>query len=83
LETAATDGKQISFDPGFLDSVDNDELDAVLLHDALNAAPPHVPRSVGREPLPWNYAFIPFFREMQRASDHDRPDMCVYLRTDG
>jgi predicted metal-dependent peptidase len=56
VETAATDGRSIYFNPGFLGGLANEEVDGVLLHEVLHAALLHVTRRGEREPRRWNYA---------------------------
>ena len=56
LPTAATDGRDIFWNPEFLDSLSRDELDAVMLHEVLHAALLHVPRRGARNPRLWNVA---------------------------
>jgi predicted metal-dependent peptidase len=56
LTTAATDGKDIFFNPDYLVSLPSRQLDGVLLHEVLHAALLHVPRRGTREPQLWNIA---------------------------
>uniref|UniRef100_A0ACD5GRN3 DUF2201 family putative metallopeptidase n=1 Tax=Desertifilum tharense IPPAS B-1220 TaxID=1781255 RepID=A0ACD5GRN3_9CYAN len=54
--TAATDGKNIYFNPEFVRSLSSPQVDGVLLHEVLHAALLHVVRRGTREPLLWNIA---------------------------
>jgi predicted metal-dependent peptidase len=56
LPTAATDGKNILFNPDFLLSLPNSQQDGLLLHEVLHAALLHVHRRGERERLLWNIA---------------------------
>lgn len=56
VDTAATDGRDIYFNPDFLDRLSPTEVDGVLLHEVLHTALLHVIRRDVREPLRWNYA---------------------------
>ncbi len=56
LPTAATDGRDVFFNQGFVDELNAAELDGLLLHEVLHAALLHLPRRGTREPLLWNIA---------------------------
>jgi predicted metal-dependent peptidase len=56
LTTAATDGKDIFFNPDYLLSLPNSQQDGLLLHEVLHAALLHVPRRGVRDPQLWNIA---------------------------
>lgn len=56
LPTAATDGKNILFNPDFLLSLPSSQQDGLLLHEVLHAALLHVARRGERERLLWNIA---------------------------
>ena len=56
LDTAATDGKDIFFNPDFLQSLSTSQQDGLLLHEVLHAALLHVIRRGVRDPLVWNVA---------------------------
>jgi predicted metal-dependent peptidase len=54
--TAATDGKDIFYNPEFFLSLPPTQLDGVLLHEVLHAALLHVPRRGVRDAILWNFA---------------------------
>lgn len=56
VDTAATDGRDIYFNPQFMEELSREELDGVLLHEVLHAALLHAVRRGEREPLLWNFA---------------------------
>lgn len=56
IDTAATNGHEVLFNPAFAASLSAEEFDAVLLHELLHAALRHCPRRGHREPLRWNIA---------------------------
>ena len=56
LPTAATDGRDVFWNPYFLRTLTTGEADAVLLHEVLHAALLHVVRRGTREPTVWNIA---------------------------
>lgn len=56
LPTAATDGKDIFFNPEYLLSLSTTQQDGLLLHEVLHAALLHVPRQGVREAELWNIA---------------------------
>ena len=56
IETAATDGKRLLFNPEFVAHQDTPRLCGLLVHELLHAALLHVPRRGGRRPDLWNVA---------------------------
>jgi predicted metal-dependent peptidase len=56
LDTAATDGKDIFFNPDYLRSLSPAQQDGLLLHEVLHAALLHVLRRGVREQKVWNVA---------------------------
>jgi predicted metal-dependent peptidase len=56
IETAATDGKDIFYNPDFLNSLPTAQQDGLLLHEVLHAALMHVLRKGVRESKIWNIA---------------------------
>ena len=56
ITTAATDGRDIVFNPAFAATLTPAEFQAVLLHEVLHCALLHVTRRGSREPELWNIA---------------------------
>lgn len=56
IETAATDGESLLFNPRFIAPLSPPELDGLIVHEVLHCALLHVSRRRGREPLLWNIA---------------------------
>jgi predicted metal-dependent peptidase len=56
IPTAATDGRDIFFNPDFLQSLPIDQQDGLILHELLHAALLHPSRLGTREPKLWNIA---------------------------
>jgi predicted metal-dependent peptidase len=56
IPTAATDGRDIFFNPEFLRSLPSNQQDGVILHEVLHAALLHPLRLSGRDPELWNIA---------------------------
>ncbi len=56
VPTAATDGLDVFYNPGFLGELSDEHLDGVLLHEVLHAALAHVIRRGRRDPRLWNVA---------------------------
>ena len=56
LPTAATDGREVIYNPAFISSLPSIQIDAVMLHEVLHAALLHVPRRSTRNPKGWNIA---------------------------
>jgi len=56
VDTAATDGKKLFFNPQFVDNLDTPKLCGLVTHELLHAALQHVSRRREREPTLWNIA---------------------------
>lgn len=56
VETAATDGQDIFFNPEYMRSLPSALVDSLLLHQVLHAALLHIPRRGMREKPRWNVA---------------------------
>lgn len=56
IETAATNGKALFFNPSYINALSNDELDGLLIHEVLHMALLHVSRRGLRQPYQWNLA---------------------------
>lgn len=56
LQTAATDGQNIYFNPDFLSSLSPSQQDGLILHEVLHAALLHIFRRGSRIPKLWNIA---------------------------
>lgn len=56
LPTAATDGRDVFYNPHFMNALPDPEFDGVMLHEVLHAALVHVPRRSQRDPKGWNIA---------------------------
>lgn len=72
VPTAATDGRNIFYNPQFFARLTREELLGVLLHEVLHCAFTHIPRRGQRDPLKWNYAcdFVinPMVNELKGAA---------------
>lgn len=56
LPTAATDGRDVFYNPHFMAALSDEHFDGVLLHEVLHAALLHVTRRSHRDPERWNIA---------------------------
>jgi predicted metal-dependent peptidase len=56
IGTAATDGRNIWFNPDYIAELSPPEIDALILHEVLHCALLHTTRRGGREPMLWNIA---------------------------
>lgn len=56
IPTAATDGRDVFYNPHFMAALSDDHFDGVLLHEVLHAALLHVTRRSHRDPQRWNIA---------------------------
>ncbi len=56
IPTAATDGRDVFYNPHFMAALSDDHFDGVLLHEVLHAALLHVTRCSHRDPQRWNIA---------------------------
>ena len=55
-ETACTDGRKIYFGPTFLDNLDDDELDFIMMHEVMHCALQHCTRGNDRDQEAFNIA---------------------------
>jgi predicted metal-dependent peptidase len=56
VDTAATDGMRLMFNPKFIGALTSNELAGLVVHEVLHCALAHVPRRGLRDPLLWNIA---------------------------
>jgi predicted metal-dependent peptidase len=56
IPTACTDGRNLYFNPAFIEPLSRQELDGLLHHEVLHAALLHCQRRGTRNPLIWNWA---------------------------
>ena len=56
IPTACTDGRNLYFNPAFIEPLSLQELDGLLLHEVLHAALLHCQRRGARDPQLWNRA---------------------------
>ena len=56
ISTACTDGRNLYFNPAFIEPLSRQELDGLLLHEVLHAALLHCQRKGSRDPQLWNWA---------------------------
>lgn len=56
VPTAATDGRDVLYNPVFMGKLPAPQFDGVILHEVLHAALLHVPRRGHRDPQGWNIA---------------------------
>lgn len=56
VETASTDGKRIFLNHQFVDRLNSQELEGLLVHEVLHMALLHVSRRQARNPMRWNIA---------------------------
>ncbi len=56
LDTAATNGEEIMLSPAFLDTLDDGEVDFILMHETLHAALQHCTRGHDYDPYIFNIA---------------------------
>ena len=56
IDTAATDGQNVYYNPGYIDSLTQSQLAGLLMHEILHAALLHVTRRGARNPTLWNIA---------------------------
>lgn len=78
IDTAATDGESLFFNPDFLCRLKPSQRDGLLAHELLHAALLHVPRLGTRNPLLWNVAVDIVVNGMVSAEQHlDLPEGSV------
>lgn len=74
IPTAATDGRDVFYNPHFMASLSDPHFDGVLLHEVLHAALLHVPRRKGRDPQGWNVAADIVINGMVLKNGFELPD---------
>lgn len=74
IPTAATDGHDILYNPGFLGQLTDEHLDGVMLHEVLHAALSHVHRRGRRDPRLWNVAADVVVNGLVLGNGFDLPD---------
>ena len=78
VPTAATDGRTLFFNPGFIEKLDGPRLCGLVSHELLHAALQHGIRRREREPLAWNIAADIVVNGMIRKdTDYPLPDGAV------
>ena len=75
VPTAATDGRRLYFNPNFVATLTQRQLDGLLVHELLHAALLHAVRRKGRQPTRWNWAADFVVNAMIMEEDHlELPD---------
>jgi predicted metal-dependent peptidase len=75
VPTAATDGRRLYFNPNFVATLTQRQLDGLLVHELLHAALLHAARRKGRQPTRWNWAADYVVNAMIMEEDHlELPD---------
>ena len=74
IPTAATDGRDILYNPEFLGQLSDEHLDGVMLHEVLHAALSHVHRRGRRDPRLWNVAADVVVNGLVLGNGFDLPD---------
>ena len=75
--TMWTDGKQLGYNPAFVDSITDDELLGVLAHEVLHVASLHPWRRDARHNGKWNIACDAVINDICTASGFKLPKGCV------
>jgi predicted metal-dependent peptidase len=74
IPTAATDGRDVFYNPSFLGGLSDPHLDGVMLHEVLHAALAHVVRRGRRDPRLWNIAADVVVNGLVIGNGFDLPD---------
>lgn len=77
IKTACTNGKQIKYNPGYVDSLTLDELKGVLAHEVMHTAMLHQTRRANREPRKWNHAADYAINPLLISSGFALPEGCL------
>lgn len=84
VPTAATDGKKLYYNPDFIDSLTDAEVNWVVCHEVLHPALGHLWRRGSRTQKRWNYAtdyaIHCIMKEMaeKHPDDFKMPEFCLY-----
>lgn len=79
IPTACTNGREVHFNPRFVESLSTQELDAVMVHELLHAALLHIPRMGSRDPHLWNVAADIVVNGMIRSEKNLRLPLRPYI----
>ncbi len=74
IPTAATDGRDVFYNPTFLNELTDTHLDGVMLHEVLHAALAHVVRRGRRDARLWNIAADVVVNGLVLGNGFDLPD---------
>jgi predicted metal-dependent peptidase len=78
IPTAATDGRDVLFNPVFMNKLPLEQVDGVLMHELLHAALIHVPRRGARDPKNWNIAADIVVNGILDANGFKLPDGTIH-----
>lgn len=78
IPTAATDGKNLRYNPGFIVSLPDDELIGVIVHEVMHIANKHHCRRGQRHPGRWNIAIDLAINSLLRDAGIPLPSCGVY-----
>ncbi|SFB87270.1 Predicted metal-dependent peptidase [Marinospirillum celere] len=79
LQTAATDGRKVFFNPQFLQSLSAGARVFVLAHEVWHCVAGHLPRTQGRNPHLWNLATDHEVNNLLLEDGLEMPDSAVYF----
>jgi predicted metal-dependent peptidase len=78
IPTAATDGRDVLYNPEFMSKLPLEQVDGVLMHELLHAALVHVPRRGHRDPKNWNIAADIVVNGILDANGFQLPDGTIH-----
>jgi predicted metal-dependent peptidase len=78
IPTAATDGRDVLYNPEFMAALPLEQVDGVLMHELLHAALVHVPRRGNRDPKNWNISADIVVNGILDANGFKLPDGTIH-----
>lgn len=77
VDTACTDGKQIIYNPDFVNGLDASKVRFLMVHEVMHCALHHHTRRGSRDPYGWNLACDAAINYILKGAGYDVPDDCI------
>lgn len=73
IKTACTDGKELRYNPAFVDSLETEQIKGLIAHEVMHVTNLHHTRRAGRDPEQWNIAADHAINNLLTASGFQLP----------